>query len=384
LIYLDHPVKHTIMLVDEDPSDDTPLPERTVFASIVSGRTVTSGQLFPDSHFPDLIFAMATGELIFFANQGTDDEGNFNGFVREGEIEAAPEYCEIRDVRVVSLAPCTQSIVTAITCGYGFVQSENKIFTTSVSCTQTDKEEASVHEASPNTTNAMAAPISNTNLAHTGIAPCKEFQIPLEISVSTDTFPEDTAWVVLNIQTKQVVAYRETFEFPNTVYTDSLCLYEKNTYMFILLDEHGDSLCCDHGRGEVLLTLDKVQIFNASEGFGFKTNHTFAIPSKYCSNEESLFELNVESDDNSTDISWSLESYQDDAIGASDVHSNKDSDEGYSEHFCIPRNQMYSFTLFTFTSNTGTGNFSLSIDGAEIFRGGEAWDFYMEHEFGVA
>jgi hypothetical protein len=114
LIDEDHPVKHTIMLVDDDPSDDTPLPERTVFASPFSGRTVTTGQIFNDSELPDLVFGMATGELILFANQGVDTGGNFDGLVRKGTLIAAKEYCEIRDVQIVSLAPCTQSIVTAI------------------------------------------------------------------------------------------------------------------------------------------------------------------------------------------------------------------------------------------------------------------------------
>lgn len=134
LIDLEHPVKHTIMLVDEDPSDNTLLPEKTVFGSPFSGRTVTVGQLFPDSNLPDLVFAMTTGELIFFANQGLDEEGKFGGFTRKGKLQVAAATFEFQDVQVESLAPCTQCIVTAVMRGYRFEQSKNVIFTTPITC----------------------------------------------------------------------------------------------------------------------------------------------------------------------------------------------------------------------------------------------------------
>jgi hypothetical protein len=42
--------------VDDSPHDDTPLPKRTIFGSVSSGRTVASGKIFEDSELPDLVF----------------------------------------------------------------------------------------------------------------------------------------------------------------------------------------------------------------------------------------------------------------------------------------------------------------------------------------
>jgi hypothetical protein len=365
LIDDDHPVKHTIMLVDDDPSDDTPLPERTVFASSLSGRTVTSGKLFTDSELPDLVFAMATGELIFFANQGVDVGGDFGGFVRKGTLIAANDYCEIRDVQIVSLLPCTQTIVTAITCGYGVAESENVIYTASLPCTE---------EVLPplNASNSTKMPETHVSTANPIVLPskvnfCKVFQVPLDISITTDAFPEDTAWILVNSISGETIASRETFDLPIFQYVDNVCLYPNNVYTFTLLDSHGDSICCHHGIGSFTLLLDGVRLFNVSDDFSFQTNHTFTIPSTYCQEGTSLFEVIVMSDGNATDISWVLQSDQGDVEDTSDLIGKQQ----YHEHFCAPQNQTYNFTMFEFDLLSGTGSVSALIDGREIFNVGE-------------
>jgi hypothetical protein len=376
LIDEDHPVKHTVMLVDEDPSDDTPLPERIVFASPFSGRTVTTGQIFTDSELPDLVFAMATGELIFFANQGVDSGGDFNGFLRKGTLKAANDDCEIRDVQIVSLAPCTQSIVTAITCGYGVEESENVIFTASVPCTQETI-------LPPNALNSTQMPVSDVSTANsTDISKvdfCKAFQVPLDIVITTDAFPGDTSWTLVNEVSGETIASRYSFDLPIFRYRDNVCLYANNVYTFTLLDSHGDSICCHHGNGNLSLILDGVRIFNVSDNFSFQANYTFIIPSTYCENGTSLFEVNIMSDGNATDISWALESNQ---VELHDTYELVDK-KHYHQHFCIPQNQSYNFTMFEFESLSGAGIISVLIDGREIFNVGEDVSSQIQDTFVV-
>jgi hypothetical protein len=52
----EHKILHQWMMVDDSPHDDTPLEKRTIFGSVPSGRTVTSGKIFEDSELPDLVF----------------------------------------------------------------------------------------------------------------------------------------------------------------------------------------------------------------------------------------------------------------------------------------------------------------------------------------
>jgi hypothetical protein len=79
---------------------------------------------------------MADGELIFFSNQGVDGEGSFAGLNRIGTIIGEGDGCTVRDLKIASLAPCTQSVVTAQTCG-GFLSSNNFLFTTTAPCQPT-------------------------------------------------------------------------------------------------------------------------------------------------------------------------------------------------------------------------------------------------------
>jgi hypothetical protein len=113
-----YPIVQPVYLVDEDPKDDTPLAETTVFEAPLPARVVTSAQLFNDSELPDLVYGMLNGDIILVANKGVDPAtGDFLGFEIRQILEGAFErFCTIRDIQVASLGPCSISIVAATIC----------------------------------------------------------------------------------------------------------------------------------------------------------------------------------------------------------------------------------------------------------------------------
>jgi hypothetical protein len=93
------------------------IPEQKLFSSSGSGRSVAVGQLFEESTLPDLAYGMEFGNILMFANLGLDaNTGAFLGFKFQSELQVKTG-CTIRDLKIASLAPCTVSVVCAVTCG---------------------------------------------------------------------------------------------------------------------------------------------------------------------------------------------------------------------------------------------------------------------------
>jgi hypothetical protein len=412
-------IKHTFMLVDEDPSDNAPLPEKTVFGSSFPGRSVAAGKLFMDSDLPDLVFAMASGELIFFANQGVDEKGDFNGFRGKGKLRAVADDCQIRDVKIVSFVPCTQSVVTAITCGYGVEGSDNVVFTTRFPCDMDAATNIAANTTPLETTSTLTPsvspvteppsggssslpstfPVSNTPVK---LAPsnqmndplvtsddnCRTGLVPLNISIMTDNFPEDILWTVSNDMTGEVVGSKQGFDELNTLYNDMLCVYQNNVYTFTIYDANDDAICCDNGNGYFSLTVEGIEMYVGGEGFGSQFDYTFVVPTGYCDIGESLLEISLMTDLWETDSSWILVNDQlNETVASGGSYSDKNT--LYIEPFCIAQNQAYTFTLYDGGNDSlccqyGNGYYVVAVDGNELFRGGEDFGSKIQHTFYVS
>ena len=92
-------------------------------AKDVAGRSVDSGVLFVKDRIdgeqralPDLVYGTTDGTIHFLANLGVNGEtGKFLGFDERLTFQLEPD-CQIRDVLVASLEPCTTSVVCAVRC----------------------------------------------------------------------------------------------------------------------------------------------------------------------------------------------------------------------------------------------------------------------------
>ena len=99
----------------------------TLFKSDSSGRSLDVGQIFDDSKLPDIVHAMANGEIRVFANQGKDNN-RFLGFEERQRLQV-DSSCSIRDILITSLSPNTVSLVCAVTCGSQSSDGSNYVFT---------------------------------------------------------------------------------------------------------------------------------------------------------------------------------------------------------------------------------------------------------------
>jgi hypothetical protein len=166
------PVPHYYYLLESrDPAvlKATIIPERKLLSSSTSGRSVAVGQLFEDSMFPDIVHGLVDGNVLLFANLGLDESTNeFLGFKFQGGLQVK-SGCTIFDVRIASLAPCTVSIVCAVTCGTdNSAGTKNEIFTkpfNTTACTQDatlDASNSTVPEEDPLTVSADVEPIDSS------------------------------------------------------------------------------------------------------------------------------------------------------------------------------------------------------------------------------
>eukprot|EP00531_Pseudo-nitzschia_arenysensis_P019922 CAMPEP_0116146902 /NCGR_PEP_ID=MMETSP0329-20121206/17432_1 /TAXON_ID=697910 /ORGANISM="Pseudo-nitzschia arenysensis, Strain B593" /LENGTH=134 /DNA_ID=CAMNT_0003642721 /DNA_START=8 /DNA_END=412 /DNA_ORIENTATION=+ len=73
---------------------------------------------------------------------------------------------------------------------------------------------------------------------------CEDFTV----EVRTDDFPGDTSWEILDPSGSKKFS-RDAFSNKRTVYKDEICLDTGADYKFVMLDSHGDGICCTYGNG---------------------------------------------------------------------------------------------------------------------------------------
>jgi hypothetical protein len=110
-----------------------------LFEAPASGRSVDIGQIFDDSQLPDIVHGMVDGSLHIFANMGLDSNNTFLGFEERGVLHVGSD-CEILEVMIANLSPCTVSLICALACGMG-----NVIFSTPTSCQEGGAPRNSMH-----------------------------------------------------------------------------------------------------------------------------------------------------------------------------------------------------------------------------------------------
>ena len=111
------------------PKNDVPLEQGRLLSSAVSARSIAAGHIYGDPNYPDVALGMADGQVLVLANLGNDQYGNHRGFRPQHTLNVGLLQCEIRDIKIVSLYPCSTSIICAMTCGPG-KDAGNYMFTT--------------------------------------------------------------------------------------------------------------------------------------------------------------------------------------------------------------------------------------------------------------
>ena len=119
---------------------------------------------------------------------------------------------------------------------------------------------------------------ANCKWNYTACAPDAS-QLIMKLELTFDRFPDETRW---DIETSNTVIARGGYEqeysqFVEETISFAQCFDKSRCYKFTIRDKLGDGICCDHGEGSYLLSVDGVPINNSSlsASFFFEQAHTF-------------------------------------------------------------------------------------------------------------
>eukprot|EP00977_Amphora_coffeiformis_P015917 scaffold4793_cov175-Amphora_coffeaeformis.AAC.6 len=128
-------ISQNFYLMKHGSLGETEIPRNVLLESDIPGYSVDVMNIYPDSDLPDIVHGMLDGSVRIYANLGKED-GVFAGF-RVATILNVPAQCQIRDLKIASLAPCTVSVITALLCLTDTENDGNYIFTAATGCAPT-------------------------------------------------------------------------------------------------------------------------------------------------------------------------------------------------------------------------------------------------------
>lgn len=100
------------------------------------------------------------------------------------------------------------------------------------------------------------------------------------LNLTTDDYPDETAWTVINTANNNVVAQSPQTPhpyLPNTTYKIELCL-PNGCYKFIITDSLGDGICCANGEGSFTLLSPNASIMGSGAQFTDADTVGFCLP----------------------------------------------------------------------------------------------------------
>ena len=97
----------------------------------------------------------------------------------------------------------------------------------------------------------------------------------LQLSLTTDTYPAETSWTIVNECTGLTELTSPTYEGSTTTYNDEYCLAIGMEYTFTISDSYSDGMCCSYGNGSYDLMYGGVVIKEPGGEFGSSESTTF-------------------------------------------------------------------------------------------------------------
>ena len=188
---------------------------------------------------------------------------------------------------------------------------------------------------------------------------CLSNEFGYEISITTDNYPEETSFRLLNENNEKIIEQNGSLT-KNTDNKFSGCL-AAGCYIFEIEDAWGDGMCCNYGQGDFGVVVNGAV---AIQGEKFK--RSLSKPFCGCSNGEKYFNLDITPDPFPQETSWELKDSNNNIVlsGASD-----------GEGRCIPDG---CYALYIYDSygdgmccTYGNGGFHANYNNIEVAMGGE-------------
>jgi len=90
---------------------------------------------------------------------------------------------------------------------------------------------------------------SNCKIDYSTCTADPESQIKFELNITFDDYPEENTWRILDINADVVTSGGDYGDIGSETFTESRCLLKDECYLFEMMDEGGDGMCCRYGEG---------------------------------------------------------------------------------------------------------------------------------------
>jgi hypothetical protein len=218
---------------------------------------------------------------------------------------------------------------------------------------------------------------------------CGVNQSLFRVQVSTDRYPGDTSWELVDVSSNTVVMEYGNFNLQESIYVEEKCLESNLCYQFTIKDSVGDGLSPP---GSYKVKYDNQLIKEGGGDFGEEEESelfgdacaSFPSSSPYvtlqCGDNESLFRVEVTTDYYPTETSWELVDVSNNNTVVMS-YDNFDLQESiYVEEKCLESNLCYQFTIkdYYYDGLEPPGSYNVKYDSQLIKEGGG--DFGEEEE----
>merc|ERR1711982_179131 len=220
-----------------------------------------------------------------------------------------------------------------------------------------------------------------------------------ELLLTTDNYPTETSWTLLNECTNQEESQGGDYQDANTDYVEELCI-PSGEYTFTIHDSYGDGICCSYGSGSYALKYNGNFVkeggtFTEQESttFGSCASPPSPPPTPVPTTSQPVspptsgpdscvnFKIALTTDHFGYETSITLinQNYGKVRFFGGDYAS----DASFEEIVCLT-NGRYLFTISDsygngICCNEGNGSYSLTLDGETVKQGGQLENLKQYH-----
>ena len=205
---------------------------------------------------------------------------------------------------------------------------------------------------------------------------CPANEIELVISITTDDYPEETSWQLVDQNGGGWYINTADLSLPNTTYTWSLCVSDTNCYDFIIYDSFGDGICCSWGGGAYDVSYSGNTVVSGGSFLSSETTSNIgycSVPAS-CPTGQSEIIITITTDDYPTETSWFLMNQY--GGGWTNVPlSVVDANTTLTWTLCVPDTLCFTFTMLDSYGDGvccawGTGSYTLTYNAVQLASGG--------------
>eukprot|EP00970_Alexandrium_tamarense_P007375 scaffold1339_cov207-Alexandrium_tamarense.AAC.29 len=225
---------------------------------------------------------------------------------------------------------------------------------------------------------------------------CGSDERVLELRLTTDAYGYETSYELLSASGGVVGAGPAAGSklTDRTTHTVDFCVTIGQRYTLNIIDAYKDGLCCEFGNGTYSFGFDGDILFDSNEEDTFDDvgSHTFIVPKPLAftnvaksSDAEGCITVEILGDDHPEETSWSIVNQSTGlTVGNAPLGTYAGLTSPKSTEVCLPKGK-YDFVVKDKYGDgmccmAGKGYFKVSLDGSELFRGG---NFQTEKRFSI-